>query len=47
VQLVATELKPEPVKVNTVLMVPEVGVTMTSAVTLNVAYEGEGVADGA
>jgi hypothetical protein len=38
VQLVATELKPEPVKVNTVLIVPEVGVTTTSAVTLKNAY---------
>jgi hypothetical protein len=35
VQLVATELNPEPVKVNTVLTVPEVGVTIMSGVTLN------------
>jgi len=37
VQLVAAELKPEPVNVNTVLMLPDVGVTITSAVTLNPA----------
>jgi hypothetical protein len=37
VQVVAAELKPEPVKVKTELMVPDVGVTITSAVTLNVA----------
>jgi hypothetical protein len=35
VQLVARELKPEPVKVNTVLTVPDVGVTITSGVTVN------------
>jgi hypothetical protein len=39
VQVVASELKPEPVNVNTVLMLPDVGVTITSAVTLNAAYE--------
>jgi len=37
VQDVATELKPEPVNVKTVLTVPEVGVTTTLAVTLNTA----------
>ena len=34
-QDVAAELNPEPVKVNTVLTVPEVGVTMTSGTTVN------------
>jgi hypothetical protein len=34
---VAAELNPEPVKVNTVLTVPEVGVTMTSGTTAKAA----------
>ena len=37
VQASAVPLKPEPVNVKTVLTVPEVGVTMMSAVTLNQA----------
>lgn len=37
VQDIAAELNPEPVKVNTVLTVPEVGVTMTSGTTVNAA----------
>jgi hypothetical protein len=37
VQLLAVEAKPEPVNVNTVFIVPDVGVTTTLAVTLNVA----------
>jgi hypothetical protein len=37
VQVVARELKPEPVNVKTVLTVPDVGVTMMSAVTLKAA----------
>jgi hypothetical protein len=37
VQLVAAELNPEPVKVNTVLTVPDVGVTITSGVTVKAA----------
>jgi hypothetical protein len=36
-QVVAAELNPEPVKVNTVLTVPDVGVTMTSGITVNAA----------
>ena len=35
VQDVAAELNPEPVKVNTELIVPDVGVTMRSGVTVN------------
>jgi len=35
VQLVAVELKPEPVYVNTLLTVPEVGTTFTSGITVN------------
>jgi hypothetical protein len=38
VQVSAVPLKPEPVNVKTVLTVPEVGVTMTSAVTLKTAH---------
>jgi hypothetical protein len=38
VQELAVPLNPDPVNVKTVLTVPEVGVTMTSAVTLNTAH---------
>jgi hypothetical protein len=37
VQVVAVELNPDPVKVNTVLIVPDVGVTMTSGITVKAA----------
>jgi hypothetical protein len=37
VQVSAVPLKPDPVNVKTVLTVPEVGVTITSAVTLKMA----------
>jgi len=37
VQDVAAELNPDPVKVNTVLTVPDVGVTVTSGITVNPA----------
>jgi hypothetical protein len=37
VQDVAAELKPEPVNVKTVFTVPEVGVTMTSGISVNAA----------
>jgi hypothetical protein len=37
VQNVAAELNPEPVNVNTVFTVPEVGVTTTSGITVNAA----------
>ena len=39
-QVIAVELNPEPVNVNTVFLVPDVGVTTILAVTLNTAIAG-------